>query len=243
MNNPYESDDVNLRYLKDVENTLNNRGSLEYSRKNQVEDITFDNMINVDIDDYTLEDILNLLDIKITDDTHYEKLYEELRAKIDKNIEVFEKLNNKEIVEFFKNIKSSLLGNEVKNNITESEKLLKIFSNENEKIGTSNGEEKSTKSKMKTNQIDRQNVSKLLTVDSRFRSNTDELSTDYSIDLNYHIKNVIEMKLSDLEFPTTYYPIDDDYENNYFLRRYKVLVWISFFMFIFLKEIIVKMKI
>ena len=64
---------------------------------------------------------------------------------------------------------------------------MKIFSNENEKIGTSNGEEKSTKSKMKTNQIDRQNV-KILTVDSRFRSNTDELSTDYSIDLNYHIK-------------------------------------------------------
>ena len=76
-------------------------------------------MINVDIDDYTLEDILNLLDIKITDDTHYDKLYEELRTKIDKNIEVFEKLNNKEIVEFFKNIKSSLL-NEVKNNMTES---------------------------------------------------------------------------------------------------------------------------
>ena len=30
------------------------------------------------------------------------------------------------------------------------------------------------------------------------------------------------MKLSDLEFPTTYYPIDDDYENNYFWIRYKV---------------------
>jgi len=39
------------------------------------------------------------------------------------------------------------------------------------------------------------------------------------IDLAYPINNVIEMTLCDLELPSTFYPIDSSYQNNYFWIR------------------------
>ena len=41
------------------------------------------------------------------------------------------------------------------------------------------------------------------------------------IGLLYEINNVIEMKLSDLEFPSTYYPFTDEYQNNYMWMRFE----------------------
>jgi hypothetical protein len=67
------------------------------------------------------------------------------------------------------------------------------------------------------NQIHRKTVTKLLNIDSRFRSNyLSSDTTDYLIDLPYPIHNVTEMTLCDLELPSTFYPISASYQNNYF---------------------------
>ena len=72
------------------------------------------------------------------------------------------------------------------------------------------------------NPINRKTITKLLNVDSRFRSNySTTISTNYNIELPYEINNVIEMKLSDLEFPSTYYPFTDEYQNNYMWLRFE----------------------
>jgi hypothetical protein len=217
MLNPYEHDFD--------QNSIN--------RKKQAQTITIPNSINVNLDDYTLDDILNLLDVNIHRTNDIEEIQNEIRDKINHQILTFKKLKNDEIVEFFEKIKSSFLEEELVDSMTESEKLLQIFKDSIDVEPSKNtnisgkGTDTADKSLFNSNggagnKINRRTVTKLLTIDSRFRSNQDELSTDFSIDLNYHIKNAIEMKLSDIEFPTTYYPIDDDYENNYFWLRYKV---------------------
>lgn len=217
MNNPYEQNVA--------ENTIN--------RKKQTAAISVPNSINVNIDDYTLEDILKLLDINIHKTNDIDEIQNEIREKINHQIATFKKLKNEEIVEFFEKVKSSFLEEEAIDSLTESEKLLQVFQDslsvEPSKNMTASGKGTDTTNAQlfnsnggAGNKINRRTVTKLLTIDSRFRNNQEELSTNFSMDLNYHIKNAIEMKLSDIEFPTTYYPIDDDYENNYFWLRYKV---------------------
>jgi hypothetical protein len=58
-------------------------------------------------------------------------------------------------------------------------------------------------------------------VDSRFRKNyLNSLSTDFDINLPYIINNVTEAKLSDIEFPATFYPFQEEFENNYMWLKY-----------------------
>ena len=71
------------------------------------------------------------------------------------------------------------------------------------------------------NPIHRKTVTKLFNIDSRFRDNyTTTSSTNFTVQLNIEQKNVIEMKLCDLEIPTTFYPISTLLGNNY--------MWIKF---------------
>ena len=134
---------------------------------------------------------------------------------------------------FFEEVRVSILGNLTNtegNNLTEAEKLLLVFDDKfnaekNRGLMTKNTDTTNEglydNSKGAGNPINRKTISKLLTVDSRFRHFYNEsTSTNYNVDLPYVINNVIELKLSDLEFPTTYYPFTDEYENNYFWIRY-----------------------
>jgi hypothetical protein len=65
------------------------------------------------------------------------------------------------------------------------------------------------------NPINRKTVSKLINIDSRFRIDKAQLSTNFSIKLQNPQSKIIEMKLCDLELPTTYYPISTALNNNY----------------------------
>jgi len=114
-----------------------------------------------------------------------------------------------------------LLGNDVEGVLTTSQKLLlKYDKNYNplSKVKTSAGGDNLYDSNNGSgNPINRKTVSKLLNIDSRFRSNySATTSTDYLIDLPYQINNVIEIKLCDLELPSTYHPISPYLHNNYF---------------------------
>ena len=156
------------------------------------------NNINTDLAQYTIEDIISLLNINIDELDSYDEIKKSIDINIEKYINIFTENNNKDLIDFFEKLKEKFSNDG--NNITESEQLVLNDNNYSP---------------------DRKKVTKLLTIDSRFRKNYDyTASTDYIIDLPYIINNVIELRLSDAEFPTTFYPFNDEHENNYFWIKY-----------------------
>ncbi len=184
---------------------------------------------NTNIAEYTIDDIFKLLDIDLSSLEDYEKLRDNVNEKVDQYVELFEKIENKDMVTFFENVRITILGEKMPQNITEAEKLLLIYDDKfNEEIKEKIGENYTNQindtrdtfynnTKGAGNPINRKTVTKLVNIDSRFRNfYNSTVSTDYKLELPYQVNNVIELKLSDLEFPTTFYPFNDEYENNYF---------------------------
>lgn len=66
-------------------------------------------------------------------------------------------------------------------------------------------------------------VDKLLVIDSRYRDNYfSTKSTDFILSrLGQNINDVIELKLSEIEFPNTWYPFSEDIGNTTFKIKYK----------------------
>ena len=205
-------DDLN-EYKKNINLQATQREEIELKNTEIVQ------TINTNISDYSVDDIFKLLDININDFQDYNDLKEAIDTKINKYVLIFK---NKELIDFFEDVRKSLLNIHTSNeNITEAEQLLLSYGKK------STGDDQSTEtsgyfgSGDPTGPVNRKTVTKLLTVDSRFRSNyTKSSSSNYTIDLPYIMKNVIEIKLSDLEFPTTFYPFDEDFHNNYFWLKY-----------------------
>lgn len=205
---------------------------------------------NTNIKDYSIDDIFNLLDIQLENLDDQCDLTNSINEKIDKYVSVFTRLNNDAMVQFFQDIRKSLLNEDDAadtSNITESQQLLQDVdtshdAEQNRNIIT-NGTDTTNSNLFNSsggagNPINRKTITKLLTIDSRFRSNySDTTSTNYSIVLPYVINNVIELKLSDLELATTFYPINDEFENNYFWIKYNVEedgaeAWLYFYVYI-----------
>lgn len=174
------------------------------------------NEINTNVSDYTLDDILKMLEVDVTSISDYETGKLIISNKIDKYIDFFNKSKNYDLENFFEKIKKTLFGLNVDSisNITEGEKLLKLYT-ERDRIKPDGGLVETS------NIIQRTTITKLLTIDSRFRNNYNStLSTDFMINLPYVINNVTEIRLSDLEFPATFYPFQEEFENNYFWMKY-----------------------
>jgi hypothetical protein len=218
--------DVNKRLLLGTDSQEEIRKDVKHQNKE------IQNNINTNVSDYSVEDIFNLLDIEMDELEDYDDMKAKVNSNIEKYIDIFAQNDNKKMVEFFKVIQTSLLGDlsNDENNLTEAERLLLFYDDKynaeknrgfNSKSTDTTNADLYDNSKGAGNPINRKTITKLLTVDSRFRNNYDtSISTDYKVDLPYVINNVIEMKLSDVEFPTTYYPFTDSYENNYFWIKY-----------------------
>lgn len=178
----------------------------------------FFNKINTNLSDYSLEDIFSLLEIKLDNYENYETFVDDANKKINNYIKIFDDLKNYKLVEFFKEIQKSFFGLEKDNqNQTEAQKLLEIYERRDEEVKDEN------RMKIVQNNINvvRDEITKLLTVDSRFRPNyLGTLSTDFDINLPYIINNVTELRLSDVEFPATFYPFQEEFENNYLWLKY-----------------------
>jgi hypothetical protein len=177
---------------------------------------------NINIADYTLQDLLALLDIKINKDTEINQIKREIKEKTQKYIEQFKELNKPSIVNFFKVVRTSLLGTDEDESLSLGEKLLlkydkqyKPFSNSNSVVSST--EDLFSQNSGAGNPINRKTVTKLLNIDSRFRENyTTSTSTDFIINLPYPVNNIIETRLCDLEFAASYHPINTTNQNNYF---------------------------
>ena len=60
-------------------------------------------------------------------------------------------------------------------------------------------------------------IKKVICIDSKFRTDyCNTLSTDYTIQLNFNLKNVISMRLESIEVPNTWFLISEEQKNNYF---------------------------
>lgn len=189
--------------------------------------------LNTNINDYNIDELFQLLDINIDMDTDYEDVKININDAVDKNVKIFESIGNNHIVRFFEQVREVLLGQNDDNddgddstsNMTENQRLLltsnSVYDAETNRGVKSNSTDTTSKELFNNtsgagNPINRKTITKLLNIDSRFRKNYGFTTpTNYKLDLPYPINNVIEMKLSDLEFPTTYYPFSDEYENNY----------------------------
>jgi hypothetical protein len=176
---------------------------------------------NINIADYTIQDLLTLLDVKVTKDTDINDVKKEIKMKSQKYIDQFTETNKPSIVNFFKNVRASLIGTEDDVALSVGEKLLLKYDNSYKPFSETNfitsTENLFSQNSGAGNPLNRKTISKLLNIDSRFRENyLTTSSTNFLINLPYPINNIIETRLCDLELPTTYHPINTVYQNNYF---------------------------
>ena len=75
---------------------------MENEKSDEKSKTNFMNSMNLNIDDYTIDDIFNLLDITIDETTNYIDLKDIIISKIQKYIIFFQGQQNIEIVNFFK---------------------------------------------------------------------------------------------------------------------------------------------
>ena len=74
----------------------------------------------------------------------------------------------------------------------------------------------------KMNPLYKRTVTKCLTIDSRFRDNYyNNSSSDFMINLPMKFSDVIQLQLSEIELPLTFYAISQQLGNNYFWIRMK----------------------
>lgn len=174
--------------------------------------------INTDISTYTIDELFSLLDIKVDENSTTENIKKLIEERANLYIETFTESGRVNLVNFFESIKKELIGNNVKLTIAEEELLhYENKYNPNNKDGKKTGNDMFNSNNGSGNPIHRKTVSKLLNVDSKFRSNyLNTTSSDFILDLPYPINNVIEIKFSDLELPISYYPFTTANQNNYF---------------------------
>ena len=172
---------------------------------------------NTTIADYTMDELFKLLSVTITPTSNYEDIKTQIELSTDNYIKQFQLLGKPEIVQFFKDVKTSLIG--IKDTVSTNQATVITVPDSFNPIGENKqsfGSNQFNSNNGPGNPIYRKTVTTLLNVDSRFREKyLTTLSTNYRIEFE-SITNVIEMTLSDLELPSTYYPITAANQNNYF---------------------------
>ena len=190
------------------------------------------NSINTNLSDYSIDELFSLFDIKIDNTTDYTKLISQIETNGNKLITTF-KNTNPQLSLFFEKalnylIKSDKFNNDNMDSLT-SLIIKPNIEHDNDylyKINNATG-----------NPINRKTVSKLINIDSRFRLNKSQISTDFSIQLQNPQSKIIEMKLCDLELPTTYYPISTALNNNYMWVKCHIgILGIDIYNYIFIPD-------
>lgn len=161
---------------------------------------------STNIKDYTNKELLELISIQSNDNVN-----EEIITSNTDNI--INKLKDKKTILFFNEIKETLLKTYgIKN---DPSSYITDFSSKKEFQNTFLNSNKNT-------YFNRDIIDKLIIIDSRFRDKYfDESSTNFNITLPHKINNVIDIRLSDIEFPNTWHPFNIDFENTFFHYRLK----------------------
>jgi hypothetical protein len=172
--------------------------------------------VNTTISDYTIDELFTLLSVTVTPTSSYQEIQNQIELSTDNYIKQFQLLGKPDIVQFFKHVKKKLIG--IKDIKSTNEEIVISKNGDYVPFGDikpSYGDNPYNSNNGAGNPIYRKTVTTLLNIDSRFRNDLSPSSTDYTIVIE-QINNVIEMTLSDLELPSTYYPISTVNQNNYF---------------------------
>lgn len=203
--------------------------------------------MDLNVDNYNTNELLNLFNIK-ENDSNIDTLQENLSKSItlinnevnnlpedkDSLIDFYTKaafkiLNNKKFTENFiknKNInyveKESLLNNSL---IDENSKIInrELIDGGVKKpippvytINTNNN----NFSEGIVNPLERETITTILSINSKFRDSYSKSSTDFSIELNDPYNNVVSIKLASMELMNSYYTISEYLRTNFFSIEY-----------------------
>ena len=175
--------------------------------------------VNTDISKYTVDELFGLLDINIKTTTTYEELVDKIKKNTNQYIKYFTQLNKPSIVTFFKNVQDTLLYSNKKNPKKDNDVI--TLNNEykygSDMLAASDSDGIFNKNLGSGSSLERKTVTKLYSIDSRFRTNYNiTTSTNFGLEIPEDDKRVIEMRLCDIELPTSYYVFNNAYNNNYF---------------------------
>jgi len=170
--------------------------------------------INMNLSDYTLDELFSLFDITIRTDTTYETLIEQIEKSAARYTDLFK--NNPRLLTFFEKAKNYLIHTNTPVNNSVIIETAHSFQPGIIRQNSEGSTDMYDSNNGAGNPIHRKTVTKLFNIDSRFRDNYSTTSaTDFIMDLQNPQSKIIEMKLCDLELPTTYYPISAANGNNF----------------------------
>jgi len=196
-------------------------------------------MPSYDVNNYSDEELLQILDLQEPSDR-------ELEAKILFNINKYMHIGNasaKHLVEFFEDIYNHFFSveEELQEGFQEgdhkeesddeyyeddnigSQALMRHVSSNNRIIEPATNQETQAQVTVpreleagEQNQIRREFVNRLITIDSTYRPNKETLSTYFTFTLSEQLKNVVSMKLYSIQIPKTWYTISNTFGSNFF---------------------------
>jgi hypothetical protein len=193
--------------------------------------------MDLNIDNYNIDELLNLFSIK-EKDSDINTLQENLSKSItlinnevdnlpedkDSLIDFYTKaafkiLNNKKSLENINYLEKESLINNKNENIVNRELIdggVRQPIPSKYTINTNNN----NFSQGIVNPLERETITTLLSINSKFRDSYSKSSTDFSIELNEPYNNVISIKLASMELMNSYYTISEYLRTNFFTIEY-----------------------
>lgn len=180
--------------------------------------------IDMNIDNYTLEELMRIIDIDV------EELQEDtILEKTNYFIQRFQQ-NNPELSSFFRDVQEKLLfyANDLEEEeqnvqpvITDARQNVGIFENttfpmERETLETNDTFNVPVKQDTLNPNL-KNTISRFINLDSQFRAfsgSTESSSTNYTCDLSDTLKNAIKLSLYSFQIPYSWYTIDSLYGNS-----------------------------
>ena len=191
-------------------------------------------MFDLNIDNYSVSELIEMFGLPNNFNKNIIENKEiNLRNSILNNTEINEK-TKKDTLNFVIKAKNIILNN-TKNNKSQLEETIKDFYNSSYDLKSSKIEEQQDhmvqvrpkKPYLSSrpseffqgviNPIKKSTIRKNINIDSRFRDNYyTSSSSNFNVKLNMNMYNILQMQLSAIELPTTYYVISKQYGNNFF---------------------------
>jgi uncharacterized protein YaaR (DUF327 family) len=69
------------------------------------------------------------------------------------------------------------------------------------------------------NPLLKQTIKRIISIDSQFRGSMYPMSTDFTFNLSESLKDVVELSLSSIQLPYTWYTVSNNYGANYFYLK------------------------
>jgi hypothetical protein len=190
---------------------------------------------DLNIDNYTKQELASLFDLPPNYDNSILEIKEsKLRENIMKNTEINKDTQIK-TVNFLVKAKTILLNNYKSDKNPElQQKILEFYNTSYELKSTKLEDQEEHMVQVRPekpylssfpseffpgviNPLKKRTIKKNLNIDTRFRDNYfSSPSTDFNFALPINFDNVLQMQLTSLELPTTYYNVSKQYGNNFF---------------------------